>query len=120
MAEGYIWNVPAETMPREELSKLQLERLKQVVARVSERVPFYKELYAEAGVSAGDIQSLDDIAKLPFTVKQDLRDNYPFGMFASPVGDLKPVENACDVVSYSLISNHQLFGYLTVISALSN
>jgi phenylacetate-CoA ligase len=93
MAEGYIWNVPAETMPREELSKLQLERLKTVVARVSERVPFYQKLYAEAGVSADDIQSLDDISKLPFTVKQDLRDNYPFGMFAAPIGELKQIHS---------------------------
>jgi phenylacetate-CoA ligase len=80
-------------MPREELSKLQLERLKSVVSRVSERVPFYRELYAEAGVSADDIQSLDDISKLPFTHKQDLRDNYPFGMFAVPVGELKQIHS---------------------------
>jgi phenylacetate-CoA ligase len=93
MSEGYIWNVPAETMPREELSKLQVERLKKVVARVSERVPFYKDLYAQAGVSADDIRSLDDISKLPFTVKQDLRDNYPFGMFATPVSELKQIHS---------------------------
>jgi phenylacetate-CoA ligase len=91
--QGTIWNLEAETMPREELGQLQLERLKKLVARVSKRVPFYRELYAQAGVSADDIQSLDDINKLPFTHKQDLRDHYPFGMFATPVGDLKQIHS---------------------------
>jgi phenylacetate-CoA ligase len=89
--KALIWNKEFEAMPRPELEKLQLERLKEVVARVTAAVPFYKELYAEAGVSADDIQSLKDIAKLPFTNKQDLRDRYPFGMFAVPVGELKQI-----------------------------
>jgi phenylacetate-CoA ligase len=89
--KALIWNEAFETMPRPELEKLQSERLKKVVAWVTERVPFYKELYAEAGVSADDIKSLEDIAKLPFTNKQDLRDRYPFGMFAVPVNDLKQI-----------------------------
>lgn len=93
MAEkkALIWNEEFETMPRPELEKVQVERLKKVVAWVTERVPFYKELYAEAGVSADDIKSLEDIAKLPFTNKQDLRDRYPFGMFAVPVNELKQI-----------------------------
>jgi phenylacetate-CoA ligase len=93
MAEkvALIWNQECETMSRAELQKLQLERLKQAVARVTASVPFYKNLYAKAGVSANDIQSLEDIAKLPFTHKQDLRDNYPFGLFAVPLGDLRQI-----------------------------
>ena len=86
-----IWNEEFETMPRPELEKLQLQRLKEVVARVTATVPFYTELYAKAGVSVDDIQSLKDIAKLPYTYKQDLRDHYPFGMFAVPVSDLKQI-----------------------------
>jgi phenylacetate-CoA ligase len=86
-----IWNEEAETMPRGQLEKLQLERLKKVVAYVTEKVPFYRELYGKAGVSADDIQSLADIAKLPFTIKQDLRDHYPFGMFSVPVDKLRQV-----------------------------
>jgi len=86
-----IWNKELEAMPRPELEKLQLERLREVVARVTASVPFYRDLYAEAGVSADDIRSLEDIAKLPFTNKQDLRDRYPFGMFAVPVNDLRQV-----------------------------
>lgn len=73
-----------ETMLREELEKLQLERLKALVARVSEDIPFYKESFAKAGVSAEDITSLSDLQKFPFTMKQDMRDAYPFGMFAVP------------------------------------
>ena len=86
-----IWNKPFETMPRSELSQLQVVRLREVVARVAATVPFYRDLYAEAGVSADDIQSLDDIAKLPFTYKQELRNHYPFGMFAVPVNELRQV-----------------------------
>ena len=93
MAEkkALIWNEEFETMPRPELEGLQLERLNRTVAYCLEKVPFYKELYAKAGVSADDIRSLEDIAKLPFTNKQDLRDRYPFGMFAVPVGELKQI-----------------------------
>ena len=93
MAErkALIWNEAFETMPRPELQKLQAERLKQVVARVTATVPFYRNLYAKAGVSADDIHSLEDIAKLPFTYKQNLRDHYPFGMFAVPVSELRQI-----------------------------
>jgi phenylacetate-CoA ligase len=89
--KALIWNEEFETMPRSELEGLQLRRLKEIVAYVAEKVPFYSDLYAEAGVSADDINSLEDIAKLPFTNKQDLRDRYPFGMFAVPVLELRQV-----------------------------
>ena len=89
--EVLIWNEEFETMPRPKLEKLQLERLKKLVAYVTERVPFYKKLYADARVSADDIKSLQDIAKLPFTVKQNLRDHYPFGMYAVPMSEIKQI-----------------------------
>lgn len=75
---------PEERMSREELEALQLERLKKTVHHAYENVPFYRRKFDEAGVSPDDIQTLDDITKLPFTSKDDLRDNYPFGMFAVP------------------------------------
>jgi phenylacetate-CoA ligase len=78
-------------MPRPELEILQLKRLKNVITRVKAEVPFYRELYTKMELSADDIQSLDDITRLPFTTKQDLRDHYPFGMFAVPVGELRQV-----------------------------
>ena len=88
--EVLIWNRECETMPREELAALQLARLRETVARAA-AVPFYRQRFAQAGVTADDIRSLDDIARLPFTTKQDLRDHYPFGMFAVPVSQLRQV-----------------------------
>jgi phenylacetate-CoA ligase len=79
------WNDKFECMPVEELKKFQLEKLKETVAWVSEKVPFYKNKFDEMGVSAQDLKSLEDVAKLPFTVKTDLRDNYPFGLCAVPL-----------------------------------
>lgn len=77
-----------ETMSREELEKLQLNRLKNLVKRVYEKIPFYKESFDAAGVKPEDIRSLNDITKLPFTIKQDLRDAYPFKMFAVPQSEV--------------------------------
>ncbi|MBE6471115.1 MAG: phenylacetate--CoA ligase [Coriobacteriaceae bacterium] len=77
-----------ETMPREEIEKLQLDRVKNLVHYVYERIPLYKERFDEAGVSPDDLQTLDDLRKFPFTVKQDLRDSYPFGMFAVPIDEV--------------------------------
>lgn len=79
-----IWNEQIECMPRAELEKLQLERLKDVVSRVYENVPYYRAKMEKANVTPADIKSLSDIIKLPFTDKKDLRDTYPFGMFAVP------------------------------------
>lgn len=73
-----------ETMSREDLEALQLERLQALVKRVYEKIPFYKESFDKAGISPEDIKSLGDLTKLPFTVKQDMRDAYPFGLFAVP------------------------------------
>ncbi len=80
-----IYNVDKETLPREDLRALQLSRLQDLCARVYANVEFYKKAFARKGITPGDIRSLDDLAKLPFTGKQDLRDNYPYGLFAVPV-----------------------------------
>jgi phenylacetate-CoA ligase len=77
-----------ETLPRSEMQKLQVERLRQGIDRVSKNVPFYKERLAQSGVTAGDIRSLEDLARLPFTVKSDLRDHYPFGLLAVPMKEV--------------------------------
>ena len=76
-----IWS-KEETLPREELEKLQLERLQETVSRVYAKVPAYAKKMDEAGVTPADIKTLADLAKLPFVTKQDMRDNYPFGLFA--------------------------------------
>ncbi len=83
-----IWNQHYECMPREQLENLQLERLQKTLERVYYNVPFYRQKLQEVGFEPGDFKSLDDLKKLPFTTKQDLRDNYPFGMFAVPMSEI--------------------------------
>jgi phenylacetate-CoA ligase len=77
-----------EILSRSEMQKLQLQRLRDGIERVSKNVPFYKERLAESGVTANDIHSLEDLARLPFTVKSDLRDHYPFGLLAVPMKEV--------------------------------
>ena len=83
-----IYNEEFETMPREALESIQLRRLQATVARVFNATPFYRRRFDEAGVAPADIRSLSDLQKLPFTTKADLRDNYPFGMFAVPMDNV--------------------------------
>ena len=78
------WNRPMETMQRQELEALQLQRLQHTVRRVYQHVPMYRERMQERGISPEDIKSVADLKRLPFTNKSDLRDNYPYGMFAAP------------------------------------
>jgi phenylacetate-CoA ligase len=75
-------------VPRDRLRWLQSERLRQVARRAYERVPLYRQRMDELGVRPDDIRDIDDVARLPFTVKTDLRDTYPFGLFASPMGEI--------------------------------
>ena len=73
-----------ECMSRDEMSALQSEKLVKQVKRVYENVPFYRRKMQQKGVEPGDIRGIEDIGKLPFTTKEDLRDNYPFGLLAVP------------------------------------
>ena len=77
-----------ECMPREQLRAFQDSRLRDVVRRVYESVPFYRRKMQERGLTPNDIHGVDDIELLPFTEKQDLRDHYPFGMFAVPISEI--------------------------------
>jgi phenylacetate-CoA ligase len=79
-----IWNEFIECMDRERLRKLQSERLSAMVQRLYYNVPFYRKAFQEKGIEPGDIKSIDQLKNLPFTIKQDLRDNYPFNLFAVP------------------------------------
>ncbi|MBI4796199.1 MAG: phenylacetate--CoA ligase [Deltaproteobacteria bacterium] len=83
-----IRDIENETRPREDLQALQLQRLQAVVERVYHLVPFYRRRLDEAGVKPEQIRTLDDLKRLPFTTKQDIRDNYPFGMFAAPMDQI--------------------------------
>lgn len=82
------WNQTYECMSRDEMTKVQTERLINTVKRVYYNVPFYRKKMQEAGIEPGDINSLEDLKKLPFTNKQDLRDTYPYGMFAVPMSEI--------------------------------
>lgn len=82
-----IW-AKEETLSRQEIEEIQLTRLKETVNRVWEKVPAYRKKMEEAGVRPEHIQTLKDLSKLPFVTKQDLRDNYPFGLFAVPKEEL--------------------------------
>ena len=79
-----IWNEAKECMSRDQMTQLQSARLKKVVSNVYHNVKFYRQKMQEMGLEPGDIKGIEDLNKLPFTTKADLRDNYPFGLFAVP------------------------------------
>ncbi len=83
-----IWDDEHETLPREALEALQAKRLRSTVERVYATVPFYRRKLDEAGVKPGDIRSVKDLSRFPFTLKTDLRDNYPFGLFTVPMDSI--------------------------------
>lgn len=83
-----IWNTSKECMSREQMRELQGKRLQKLVVYVYHNVPFYRQKMQEMDLSPDDIRSIDDIVKLPFTTKQDLRDNYPYGLQAAPPSEI--------------------------------
>ena len=86
-----IWNKEMECMDPEERKELQLERLKKVVKLAYDKVPFYHKKFDEIGLKVEDIQSLEDIQKIPFTTKDDLRAAYPFEMVAVPPEEIEEI-----------------------------
>lgn len=86
-----MYNSEIEKMPLEELRALQNARFSALVKRVYQTVPFYKNQFDKIGLSPNDINSIEDLSKIPFTKKTDLRDNYPYGMFASPMSEIRRI-----------------------------
>jgi len=82
------WDEKFETLSPEEMKKFQREHLKKTLKWVYEKIPFYKNMFDEKGVKPDDLKTLEDLSKFPFTVKTDLRDNYPFGLSAVPLAQL--------------------------------
>ncbi len=82
------WNQTYECMSREEMTRVQNERLINTVKRIYHNVPFYRDKMQKKGVEPGDIKTIEDLKKLPFTYKQDLRDTYPYGLFAVPLSEI--------------------------------
>ena len=88
------WQSEYETMNPEEMKKLQLRRLQQSLNLVYDNVPFYKQKFKEAGITPDDIKTLEDVSKVPFTRKTDLRDNFPFGLFAAKLDDIVRIHSS--------------------------
>jgi phenylacetate-CoA ligase len=93
-------------MSRDELEALQLQRLKDTAKVCYEKVPFYKKKFDEAGLSPEDIHSLDDLERLPFTTKQDLRDEYPYGLFARPLSEIKEIHMSSGTTGIATVSGY--------------
>ena len=83
-----IWNEKIECATRKEMHSIQSQRLNETVQRIYHAIPYYRKKMQEAGLTPHDIKSVDDLKKLPFTTKADLRDNYPFGLFTVPMSEI--------------------------------
>jgi phenylacetate-CoA ligase len=83
-----LYDEKYEAMKRDDLERLQFTRLRETIDRAYKNVPFFKKNFDDAGVAPEDIKSLDDMVNIPFMVKQNMRDNYPFGLFATPMDDV--------------------------------
>jgi len=101
-----IWNEKAECMPAQEKEELQLKRLQDVVRRAYENVPYYRKKLDEAGVTPEDIQTLKDIEKIPFTTKSDLREAYPFGMFAVSTDEIVEIHTTSGTTGKPTVSGY--------------
>ncbi len=101
-----IWNKNAECMSREEKEELQLTLLKKVVKTAYENVPFYKEKFDKAGFKVDDLKTLDDVSKIPFTTKDDLRKAYPFGLFAVPEDEIVEIHSTSGTTGTPVVSGY--------------
>ena len=93
-------------MPVEQLRDLQLERMKKTVQHSYDNVAFYQRSFKEAGVEPGDLKTLEDLPKFPFVVKQDMRDAYPFGLFAVPQKDVARIHASSGTTGQATVVGH--------------
>jgi len=98
-----FWDKERECMDRDELRQLQLERLQSVIHRVYLNVPFYRKKFDSLGIDPDDFESIEDIRKLPFTTKDDLRDNYPYGLFAVPLREVVRIHASSGTTGMSTV-----------------
>ncbi|MBN1834503.1 MAG: AMP-binding protein, partial [Spirochaetales bacterium] len=98
-----IWNQKYETLSRAELEQLQLERLQATLNRIIRYVSFYKQSFDAHGVDVEDIRSVEDLARLPFTTKEDLRKSYPYDMFAVPLRDIVRVHSTSGTTGLPIV-----------------
>lgn len=105
-SERKIWNSAAECMDREQLRALQGERLRTVVQREYENVPLYRERMQKAGISPLDIRSVDDLKYLPFTEKTDLRDQFPYGLLATPKREIVRIQGSSGTTGKPIVAGY--------------
>ena len=103
-----IWDEQGETMSRDRLEALQVERLRQTVAACHERVPLYRAALDERGIGPADITSLADLTRLPFTTKDDFRTTYPFGLFAVPLDEVVEVHSSSGTTGTPVVGGYTL------------
>ncbi len=101
-----IWNEERETMADGKKKELQTDLLRALIERVYEKIPFYKKKMDEIGVKPSDIHSIEDIVKLPFTTKNDLRENYPFGMFAVPLSEVEEIHTSSGTTGKPVVGGY--------------
>ena len=104
--EMKTWNPAAECMDREQLRKLQGERLKATVKRVYDNVPMYRQRMIDKGVGPDDIRSIDDLKLLPFTDKPDLRDQFPYGLFAEPLKNIVRIQGSSGTTGMPIVAGY--------------
>jgi len=98
-----IWDKENECMNREELSQVQLERLQSTIHRVYRNVPFYRKVFDKHGIDPDSFSSLEDITKIPFTTKDDLRENYPYGLFAVPLREVVRIHTSSGTTGMPIV-----------------
>ncbi|MCX7988052.1 MAG: phenylacetate--CoA ligase [Thermodesulfovibrio sp.] len=103
-----FWNKEIECINEEQLKEIQLQRLKDTVKRAYEKVPYYKRKFDEVGITPDDIKRLDDLRKIPFTSKADLREVYPFGMFASPLREIVEIHMSSGTTGKPVVAGYTM------------
>ena len=101
-----IWDAQHETLDRERLEEVQLPRVRDMLARVYERVPFYREQLDAVGFEPGDLTGLDGVPGLPFTEKTDFRDNYPYGLFAVPMNEVVEIHSSSGTTGKAVVGGY--------------
>jgi phenylacetate-CoA ligase len=101
-----MWDEDLETMPRSDLEELQLKKLQKTVVQAYEKVPYYHKKFNEVGLIPEDIETLEDIIKIPFTTKDDLRESYPYGMFAVPKKEIIEIHSSSGTTGKPVVSGY--------------
>ena len=101
-----FWNEEIETMPRAELEELQLKKLQKTVKYAFDKIPYYNKKYSESNVYPEDIETLKDIEKLPFITKDDLRESYPYGLFAVDISEIKEIHSSSGTTGKPVVSGY--------------